>query len=302
MLPQALAAAPEVDDVTMVQQAINQRCRHDLGARNDAPLLEAPVGRQRRGDVSAARIDQLEEQHRPGTAHRQAADLVIDQQGRKGRYPQTTRGCTVFDSGNTVGLWTPGGGFHAHVGRGAASRGMDARRPALPGRASRTTPAARDMAENPGIRHCAGLHRDGLFVSAVVSAGGFWLVLWWLLPVQPIGWRQAATYAFLSLVVVQPCLEEVVFRGFVQGWLEKWHRMRAQRLGFTAANGVTALLFAAAHLVYHPPLWAAGVIIPALLFGFFRDRYASILPGMALHVFYNGGYFALTGLPQQMLK
>jgi hypothetical protein len=43
-----------------------------------------------------------------------------------------------------------------------------------------------------------------LFVSAVVSAGGFWLGLWWLLPVQPIGWRQAATYAFLSLVVVQP--------------------------------------------------------------------------------------------------
>ena len=73
--------------------------------------------------------------------------------------------------------------------------------------------------------------------------------------------------------------------------------MRAAWRGFTAANGVTALLFTAGHFVHHPALWAAGVVVPALVFGFFRDRYASIWPGMALHVFYNGGYFMMTGLP-----
>ena len=73
--------------------------------------------------------------------------------------------------------------------------------------------------------------------------------------------------------------------------------MRTAWQGFTAANGVTALLFTAGHFVNHPAFWAAGVILPALIFGFFRDRYASIWPGIVLHVFYNGGYFVMTGLP-----
>ena len=37
------------------------------------------------------RIDQLEKQHRPVTAHRQIADLVDDQQRRMSQYPQTAR-------------------------------------------------------------------------------------------------------------------------------------------------------------------------------------------------------------------
>ena len=91
MLPHAIAVAPDVDDVAVVQQAINQRRRHDLVAENGAPLLEALVGRQHRGGVFVARIDQLEEQHRPVAAHRQIANLVDDQQRRMGQYPQTTR-------------------------------------------------------------------------------------------------------------------------------------------------------------------------------------------------------------------
>jgi len=136
-----------------------------------------------------------------------------------------------------------------------------------------------------------------LFVIAMASGGGFWMLLWWLLPVQPIRWWQVGSWAFLWLVVAQPCLEEMAFRGLLQGWLTRWVRMRRNWQGLTAANGVTALLFAAGHLANHSALWAAGVVIPALVFGFFRDRYASIWPGMFLHVFYNAGYFAITGLP-----
>ena len=164
-------------------------------------------------------------------------------------------------------------------------------------RRSGISEALREIAEDLGVRRCGALHRDRLFVAAVLAAVGFWMLLWWLAPLQPIRWRQVASVPFLSLVVVQPCLEEVVFRGILQGWLSQWHRMRTGWRGFTAANGATALLFAAVHLVYHPPLWAAGVLIPALVFGFFRDRYASIWPGTLLHVFYNGGYFVITGLP-----
>jgi membrane protease YdiL (CAAX protease family) len=41
------------------------------------------------------------------------------------------------------------------------------------------------------------------------------------------------------------------------------------------------------------PALAAGVLLPALLFGYFRDRHDSVLPAIALHVFYNAGYFLL---------
>ena len=136
-----------------------------------------------------------------------------------------------------------------------------------------------------------------MFGMAAVAAVGFWGLLWMLLPVRPIAWWQVGSWDFLSLVIVQPCLEEVVFRGILQGRLSRWQRMRAAWRGFTAANGLMALLFMAGHVVNHPALWAAGVLVPALVFGFFRDRYASIWSGMALHMFYNGGYFVLTGLP-----
>ena len=167
----------------------------------------------------------------------------------------------------------------------------------MSGFTSRTSQAVRDIAEELGVRRCGSFHRDRPFVAAAAAAGGFWIMLWWLLPVEPIRWWQVGSWEFLSLVVVQPSLEEIVFRGLLQGLLSRWHRMRRAWRGFTAANGVTALLFTAGHFVNHPALWAAGVIIPALVFGFFRDRYTSIWPGMLLHVFYNGGYFVMTGLP-----
>lgn len=51
-----------------------------------------------------------------------------------------------------------------------------------------------------------------------------------------------------------------------------------------------SLQFSALHFIGHPPLWAAGVLLPSLLYGFFRDRHDSVLPPIALHVFYNAGY------------
>ena len=63
--------------------------------------------------------------------------------------------------------------------------------------------------------------------------------------------------------------------------------------GFTLANLATSVLFTALHFVSHPPLWAAGVLLPSLLYGYFRDRHDSVYPAIALHVFYNAGYFLL---------
>jgi uncharacterized protein len=98
----------------------------------------------------------------------------------------------------------------------------------------------------------------------------------------------------LLLVLVVPVLEELVFRGLVQGaLLERWPR---QRLGpLSAANALTSFLFAVSHLVYRAPLWAAAVFVPSLVFGYFRERHGTLASPILLHCWYNAGFFWLFG-------
>jgi membrane protease YdiL (CAAX protease family) len=102
---------------------------------------------------------------------------------------------------------------------------------------------------------------------------------------------------FFSLVLWRPVLEELLFRGFLQGLLsgQSWGQ-KALR-GVTVANGITTLLFMLGHLWGHTLPWAIAVVVPSLIFGYFRDRFGSVYPAIVLHSFYNTGYFLLTGLP-----
>ncbi len=97
--------------------------------------------------------------------------------------------------------------------------------------------------------------------------------------------------AYLHLALVMPVVEELVFRGWLQGWLleQSWGARR--RAGLSHANLMTSALFALAHLINHAPLWALGVYFPSLVFGYFRERHASVTPAILLHVAYNAGYF-----------
>lgn len=120
----------------------------------------------------------------------------------------------------------------------------------------------------------------------------------WLAPIWLAGMVIAAAYgclqgavtpglpALLLWVLAYPVLEEMVFRGLIQPALIK--PTRGLRLGpVTLANGLSSILFAVMHLFQHPPLHAALVLLPSLVFGVFRDRSASVLPGMLLHVSWN---------------
>jgi len=142
-----------------------------------------------------------------------------------------------------------------------------------------------DLGLRPGWRWLA----DPRFGLALLAGCLFWLALAGL--GQPAPVRGVAALA--SLILLQPLLEELLFRGLLQGWLLAWPWARRQLGGFTLANLVVTLLFTALHLISHPPLWAAGVLLPSLLYGYFRDRHDSVLPAIALHVFYNAGYFLL---------
>lgn len=102
---------------------------------------------------------------------------------------------------------------------------------------------------------------------------------------------------WLSLVVAQPLLEELVFRGILQGQLL---RLTA-KAGFSRrwwapvslANVLVTIAFVLLHLRSQPLAWALSVAVPSLVFGHLRERFASIWPAVGLHAYYNLG-FALT--------
>jgi len=109
---------------------------------------------------------------------------------------------------------------------------------------------------------------------------------WWLL-------RDGS--AFGMLILFYPIVEELAFRGVIQGYLAG--RMKRQYLGglLSASNLVTSLLFIVIHFVHHPPLWAVAVVVPSLIFGYFREQFGSVIPAVLLHAFYNGVFFSFMG-------
>ena len=107
VLTHPVAAAADVDDVTVVQEPIDECGGHDLVAQDLAPLLEPFVGREHGGCALVAAVDELEEEHRAGLADGQVADLVDDQERGIGEdfeaASQLAGGLGFFERGDEVG-------------------------------------------------------------------------------------------------------------------------------------------------------------------------------------------------------
>lgn len=108
------------------------------------------------------------------------------------------------------------------------------------------------------------------------------------------GFAVPAAIVMLSGVLVYPVLEEIVFRGALQGWLLGISTFSRQACpGITVANLVVSVVFSLFHLINQPPVWAALVFVPSIIFGWARDRYGSIVGSIILHAFYNAGFLLL---------
>lgn len=150
----------------------------------------------------------------------------------------------------------------------------------------------KELLTDLGLAACPPFYRDRQFVLAVVGGAIAWLVAWAVFPdcfASPT--RQLAV--LLSLILWQPLLEELLFRGVLQGQLGLRSWWREKHFGISRANLATSFLFVLGHLFYHAPFWALAVFVPSLLFGHFRERHASVYPALALHVYYNAGYFLI---------
>lgn len=138
------------------------------------------------------------------------------------------------------------------------------------------------------------LGRDPHFRAAHLAALLVWSVgYFWLDPRVDPAWPIVQFQTLVILGIGYPVVEEWVFRGMLQGYLRGYSRLRAAWLGITPANLLVSLVFTALHFIYHPPLAAALVLVPSLVFGYFRDRHGNLIGPVWLHMFYNIGYFWL---------
>lgn len=143
-----------------------------------------------------------------------------------------------------------------------------------------------------------GIHRDKFFWAAFMAAPLFCTALLFYQSSLFVDWSWPFNYPqkFLLLVLIYPFLEEIIFRGLLQTVLHERGMAKRLRPGLSMANIVTSILFMLSHFVYHEWQWASAILGPSLIFGHFRDKYQSIAPGIALHIFYNLVYFWLFGV------
>ena len=118
-----------------------------------------------------------------------------------------------------------------------------------------------------------------------------WILLYTL--GMPLRQQPVLISVLLLSVVAYPLLEEIVFRGALQSALLKQPVLAKSLLGISLACVLTSLVFAAAHLLRQPPIWAALIFLPSLVFGWARDRHRSLYSPIALHMSYNAGFIGL---------
>ena len=129
--------------------------------------------------------------------------------------------------------------------------------------------------------------RDAAFYAALIAGPVCWLFL--ISVGQPIIGPPDLIF-WLKLSVLMPVLEEIVFRGGIQSAMITRPVFAQRWFGISVANLITSVLFASLHLFSQPPVWAALIFIPSLVFGWARDRYDAVLPSVVLHCVYNSGF------------
>ncbi len=151
------------------------------------------------------------------------------------------------------------------------------------------------LCERFGLKAAPAFYRAPVFLSVLAMGAAVWLALPFLAVVQPLPWPHIFSLSFLVAVLWQPTVEELLFRGCLQGWLFAHEWGKHSFVGISIANLLTSVVFSGAHIATHSLPWALSTLFPSLLFGVLRDRSGSVLPPLAMHIIYNAGYFLLTG-------
>jgi membrane protease YdiL (CAAX protease family) len=135
----------------------------------------------------------------------------------------------------------------------------------------------------------------------LVAAAVVPLPIWWVgkITTNSLGWNAGylnnGLAGAISLFLLIPIAEEVVFRGFLQGGLLRKVWFRQASFGLSRANQLTSLVFALAHLWQHPLWLFPGYFGVSLVLGYFRERYRGLMVPVLLHSYFNVGLWAFAG-------
>ena len=92
-------------------------------------------------------------------------------------------------------------------------------------------------------------------------------------------------FLFLAVVIVAPIGEEIVFRGFLQKFLEDYWK------DITRAVLVTSLFFA---MIHFNPFWTIQIYLLGIVLGFLSWKTKSVFPSILLHSINNGVAYILS--------
>jgi len=147
------------------------------------------------------------------------------------------------------------------------------------------------IAEEFGLARPVNFLRDPLWWLAATAGLAVAAGLFVLLPAEFAAATPRGAPQWVSIVLWQPAVEEIAFRGLLQGRLLRTRWARTGLMGISAANAVTSVAFTAIHFVHHSPLWAASVFPPSLVFGWLRERHRNTWAPMTMHMLYNLAFF-----------
>lgn len=137
-----------------------------------------------------------------------------------------------------------------------------------------------------GLMNCPQFYRDSRFIAAII--GGVFVV--WLLHDRMPVFSSSITlnWKFLiSVLIWQPLIEELLFRGIIQGQLSRQRWGQQVLFKISVANIVTSILFVVMHMLHNLPIWSLAIFVPSLVYGYLRDTFNSVYPAMVLHSSYN---------------
>lgn len=129
-------------------------------------------------------------------------------------------------------------------------------------------------------------HLTTILVGSVLAG----IVLWYVLPQGFAQGIAASPLAVVNILLLYPIIEELLFRGVIQGALLNHTILMTRHLGISRANLMTSMLFVGLHLVNHSPVWALAVLLPSLTLGHIKERYSTMLWPILLHILFNGIY------------
>jgi len=146
-----------------------------------------------------------------------------------------------------------------------------------------------------GLTPTGRLRRDSHLLAAIVAGPLFWGLFWLFGTGFPFPADEPTTAKLASALLYYPVVEELFFRGLLQGAMARRREGRYRLLGITTANVVASAAFTGWHVLFTSSV-ALWVLVPSLVYGHLRDRQGHVYGAVLTHTWYNLTFVVALGM------